>query len=162
MCPIGRTDKEVSISDPVTACGGYEAELPSIDYFKYRYYFTGPLDVSSTNALSGFSNPSSYFPFTPACLRGCCWRNKGWCTQNGVPGCSSTNADGEIGYNATWDPRGNQHVGVTSQYTTSTGNTKDCAARTPCPANSNGDNVRSGCSEFVEGMYLFAQDRLWR
>ncbi|CAM9273061.1 unnamed protein product [Ectocarpus fasciculatus] len=40
-------------------CGGYEGELPGVDFFLYRYYMT-----------CGFGQ--EYFPFTINCYRGCC------------------------------------------------------------------------------------------
>jgi len=87
-------------------CPGLQMELPSVDNFKYRYYFTGEdyLDgsCSSTGPLS-CSDPISplstapYYPFTPKCYRGCC-PTGATCSgsQATIPSCSSSAVAGTV------------------------------------------------------------------
>jgi len=53
------------------SCGGKEEEIPDLDGFKYRYYFTG--DVSNLYALPGYPMPdgATDYPFAQACVVGC-------------------------------------------------------------------------------------------
>ena len=53
------------------ACGGKAEELPGLDHFRYRYYFTG--NVSNLYALPGYPMPdgATHYPFAQACLVGC-------------------------------------------------------------------------------------------
>jgi len=92
-------------------CSGLQMELPSVDNFKYRYYFTGEdyLDgsCSSTGPLS-CSDPISplstapYYPFTPKCYKGCC-PSGATCSgsRTTIPSCSNSATAGTAsGYTA--------------------------------------------------------------
>ena len=68
-------------------CGGKQQELPDLDDFKYRYYFTG--DTSNLYALPGYPMPGeSDYPFAQACLVGCTWEE----LSSGAPKCQGNGA----------------------------------------------------------------------
>jgi hypothetical protein len=51
-------------------CSGYEAELPGVDNFKYRYYITGV--TSDLSTIPGTPRPAKEdYPYTIGCYRGC-------------------------------------------------------------------------------------------
>lgn len=51
---------------------GQELDLPDVDNFKYRYYFTGA--TSDLSTLPSYPKPTQeYFPYTLNCYRGCLW-----------------------------------------------------------------------------------------
>ena len=59
-------------SDDVDECSGVEGELPDVDGFKYRYYFTGA--TSDLFSLPSSPKPAARnYPFSFACYRGCTW-----------------------------------------------------------------------------------------
>eukprot|EP00752_Nemacystus_decipiens_P003694 g3404.t1 len=62
-------------------CSGYEAEVPGVDGFKYRYYLSCGFD-------------ESFFPFVTNCYRGCC--PPGMECGRYVEAC--TGAESEVGY----------------------------------------------------------------
>ncbi|CAM9808747.1 unnamed protein product [Ascophyllum nodosum] len=67
-------------------CSGYEAELPDVDGFKYRYYLSCGFD-------------ESFFPFTTNCYRGCC--PDGLTCNDKVEACDD---DAEEGYTDSYVP----------------------------------------------------------
>lgn len=75
---------------PVTgldSCGGREEEIPSLDKFKYRYYFTGA--VSNLYALPGHPKPQAEdYPFAFKCYKGCTWAKLAAGTCTGTTGVS--------------------------------------------------------------------------
>lgn len=68
--PLGPGGVKMVAAD-LDSCGGKEEEIPGLDDFRYRYYFTG--DTSNLYALPGYPMPDSSvdYPFAQACLRGC-------------------------------------------------------------------------------------------
>lgn len=102
------------------SCNGLNMEIPALDNFKYRYYFSGEdfLDGShASNPLAADDstgcnarrtdciNPlstSPYYPFTPMCYMGCCPSGV-TCTgtRATIPTCSSSATSGVAsGYTA--------------------------------------------------------------
>jgi hypothetical protein len=62
-------------------CSGQESEIPALDNFKYRYYFTG--SISDLYTLPTDPKPSTEdYPFSFGCYRGCTWAtlSSGSCT----------------------------------------------------------------------------------
>jgi hypothetical protein len=82
-------------------CSGLAMELPDLDDFTYRYYFTGedyldgsyssnPLDASNSNGITPLST-APYYPFTPVCYKGCCPSGATCSGSNAnIPSCSNS------------------------------------------------------------------------
>ena len=69
--PLGPGGVKMAQSQ-LDSCGGKQQELPDLDRFKYRYYFTG--DTSNLYALPGHPKPAAAdYPFMQACNVGCTW-----------------------------------------------------------------------------------------
>merc|ERR1711998_255746 len=100
--------------------GGKEEEIPDLDAFKYRYYFTGA--VSDLYALPSHPKPASTdYPFSIKCYRGCTWStlSAGSCTGSAGT-TSSYTATANAGYTsqfAAYGTSGNNYAGNT--YTSS-------------------------------------------
>lgn len=139
MMPCGMIGSDPNVC--LDACGGYQAALPTVDQYLYRYYIPGPVGsfVCSTTVLDSDTGicqwdgatgaaggccvnqvpGPDYYPYTIGCYRGCT--------------STSTGCTGTAGYTFTTAP---VVAGVTSVYTgTSTStNTTNNTSVTPTPS----------------------------
>ena len=71
------------------SCSGKRQEIPSLDKFKYRYYFTGPKSDLTSLPVNPLPDPADY-PFSIKCYVGCTFQDlvDGVCVaaESGVTG----------------------------------------------------------------------------
>lgn len=110
MYPCASNSTLKTASYCLDTCGGWAGELPTIDAFKYRYYFSGPVGnagcasvvVNGDQGVCQFAGPTStaccinivpdpsFYPYTIGCYKGCKYENMATCA--GTAGYTYTNA----------------------------------------------------------------------
>eukprot|EP00603_Paraphysomonas_imperforata_P003019 CAMPEP_0114420456 /NCGR_PEP_ID=MMETSP0103-20121206/4567_1 /TAXON_ID=37642 ORGANISM="Paraphysomonas imperforata, Strain PA2" /NCGR_SAMPLE_ID=MMETSP0103 /ASSEMBLY_ACC=CAM_ASM_000201 /LENGTH=794 /DNA_ID=CAMNT_0001588937 /DNA_START=108 /DNA_END=2492 /DNA_ORIENTATION=- len=79
------------------SCSGKKQEIPGLDKFKYRYYFTGPSSDLTSLPVSPLPDPDDY-PFSIKCYAGCTFQD----LVDGV--CVAAESGVADGYQATAMP----------------------------------------------------------
>ncbi|KAJ1426718.1 YHYH protein-domain-containing protein [Ochromonadaceae sp. CCMP2298] len=83
------TSKGCTGTTCLDSCSGQQSEIPSLDGFKYRYYFTG--EISDLVSLPTDPKPAAAdYPFTLKCYVGCTWATLSAGTCTGSAGVSTS------------------------------------------------------------------------